>query len=305
MARPKMILAGGSGFLGRHLTRHFTQLGYHVVLLSRRNTPSTVQWDGCTLGPWAAELEGAAVLLNMAGRSVDCRYTARNRAAITQSRIESTRVLGEAVAACQNPPAVWINSSTATIYEDTTGDAPVNTEATGRIGRNFSEMVAQQWEAMFWLTPTPSTRRIVVRTAIVLGADGGALPVMARLAKFGLSTPQSTGQQWVSWLHVQDFCRAIEFLIGRPVLEGTFNVCSPHPILNQELTSLLDTHYRPKWHIPQPKWLLEVGAFLLGTETELVLKSRKVVPRRLQDAGFQFRYPTCAGALADLLAQVA
>ncbi|SHK39737.1 TIGR01777 family oxidoreductase [Hymenobacter psychrotolerans] len=301
MERPKMILAGGNGFLGRHLAQHFTQLGYQIVVLGRSASGHTVQWDGRTLGPWAAELEGAAVLLNLAGRSVDCRYHALNKYAITRSRTESTRVLGEAVAACRNPPAVWLNSSTATIYRHTPADEPANTEAAGQIGREFSEMVAQKWEAEFRLAATPHTRRLVLRTAIVLGPDGGALPMMARLARFGLSTPQGDGQQWISWLHIADFCRAVEYLIAHPALEGAFNLCAPQPLRNFEFNALLDRHYQPRWHLPQPRWLLEIGAFVLRTETELILKSRKVVPQRLLEAGFRFRYPSCAAALHDLL----
>ncbi|WP_426493006.1 TIGR01777 family oxidoreductase [Hymenobacter sp. 102] len=305
MNQPLMILAGGNGFLGRHLARHFRQLGYEVLTLTRRTKRfGEVDWNGRTLGPWASKLEGSAVLINLAGKSVDCRYHAANKYAIVRSRTESTRVLGEAVAQCQNPPALWLNSSTATIYEHTTDEAPANTEVAGRIGRGFSEMVAQKWEAEFNLATVPHTRRVALRTAIVLGADGGALPVLTRLARWGLSTPQGTGQQWVSWLHVADFCRAVEFLVARPQLEGAFNLCAPEPLPNATLMGLLDRHYRPRWHLPQPQWLLEIGAFLLRTETELILKSRKVMPQRLLDAGFRFRFSSCQQAVADLLPQI-
>jgi uncharacterized protein (TIGR01777 family) len=306
MEPPLLLLAGGTGFLGQHLRRYFARAGYRVLTLSRRATgPNELAWDGRMLGPWAAALEGAAVVLNLAGRSVDCRYHAVNRYAIVRSRTDSTRVLGEAIAACRNPPALWLNSSTATIYEDTTGAAPANTEAAGRVGRGFSEMVAQQWEAEFNLPVLPGTRRVALRTAIVLGAEGGALPTLARLARWGLSTPHGSGQQWVSWVHIEDFCRAVEFLVAHPALTGVFNLCAPEPLSNAALMALLEAHYRPRWHLPQPRWLLEIGAFLLRTETELLLKSRKVVPQRLLEVGFRFRYPTCAQALNDLLPQLA
>jgi uncharacterized protein (TIGR01777 family) len=303
MEKPKMIIAGGNGFLGKHLARYFTQLGYQVIILSRKRgyRIGMLHWDGRTLGRWAEALEGAAVVLNLAGRSVDCRYNIVNRYAIIRSRLDSTKVLGEAIAQCQNPPAMWLNSSTVTIYTDTKDEQPANTEATGNIGRNFSERVAQQWEAEFWVAATPRTRRVALRTAIVLGADGGALPVMARLARWGLATSQSDGQQWMSWLHIDDFCRALELLIARPDLERTFNLCAPHPIRNEDFNALLGQHYQPRWQLPQPKWLLEIGAFLLRTETELILKSRKVVPQRLLESGFTFRFPTCNLALANLL----
>ena len=298
-------MAGGTGFLGQHLRRYFTKAGYRVLTLSRRASgPDELAWDGRTLGSWVAALEGAAVLLNLAGRSVDCRYHAVNRYAIVRSRTDSTRVLGEAIATCRNPPALWLNSSTATIYEDTAGLALANTEAAGRIGRGFSEMVAQQWEAEFNLAALPHTRRVALRTAIVLGADGGALPMLARLARRGLSTPHGHGRQWVSWLHIEDLCRAVEFLVAYPVLEGPFNLCAPEPLPNAALMQLLDTYYRPRWHLPQPRWLLEIGAFLLRTETELILKSRKVVPKRLLEAGFHFQFPSCRAALDDLLPQL-
>jgi len=306
MEKPKMIIAGGNGFLGKHLARYFTQLGYQVIILSRKRgyRIGMLHWNGRTLGPWTEALEGAAVVLNLAGRSVDCRYNIVNQYAIIRSRVDSTKVLGEAIAKCQNPPAVWLNSSTATIYTDTKDEQLANTEADGCIGRGFSERVAQQWEAEFWVAATPHTRRVALRTAIVLGADGGALPVMARLARWGLATPQGDGQQWMSWLHVDDFCRALELLISHPDLEGTFNLCAPQPIRNENFNAQLGQHYQPRWQLPQPKWVLEIGAFLLRTETELILKSRKVVPQRLLENGFTFRFPTCDLALANLLPQL-
>ena len=306
MEQPKMIIAGGNGFLGKHLARYFSQLGYRVITLSRKRgyRIGMLHWDGRTLGHWAEALEGAAVVLNLAGRSVDCRYTIVNQYAIIRSRTDSTKVLGEAIARCQNPPAVWLNASTATVYADTQNERPANTEVDGLIGRGFSERVAQQWEAEFWVAATPRTRRVALRTAIVLGADGGVLPVMARLARWGLATPHGDGQQWMSWLHIDDFCRAIELLISRQALEGTFNLCAPQPLRNQEFNAQLCQYFRPRWQLPQPKWLLEIGAFLLRTETELILKSRKVVPQRLLENGFTFRFPTCDLALANLLPQL-
>jgi uncharacterized protein (TIGR01777 family) len=306
MQAPKLVIAGGNGFLGRHLRRHFEQLGYAVVIISRGAGagPGSVRWDARTLGPWAAELEGADILLNMAGRSVDCRYTAANRREILASRVDSTRVLGEAVAACQRPPRVWLNSSTATIYAHTAGRRPANTEAAGVLGEGFSVGVAQAWEAAFAAAPTPATRKVALRTSIVLGPDGGAFPVMARLAKLGLCSPQGDGQQWISWLHVADFCRAVEFLATQTQASGAFNVCAPQPLPNREFNQLLRQHLGPWLRLPQPKWLLEVGAFMLRTETELILKSRKVYPQRLLDLGFQFTFPTCEQALDELLKPV-
>ncbi len=300
MPQPRLVLVGGNGFVGKHLRSHFESLGYQVVSISRTG-PGDVYWDACTLGSWAQALEGADVLINMAGRSVDCRYNAANRREILASRTESTRVLGAAVAACTQPPKVWLNASTATIYADTQGDAPANTEAAGIIGEGFSVEIATSWEAAFDACPAPATRKVALRTAIVLGADGGAFPVMARLARFGLCTPQGSGQQWVSWLHIQDFCRAVEFLAKAKHLSGPVNLCAPHPLPNRAFNALLCQHLRPLLKLPQPRWLLEIGAFVLRTETELILKSRKVYPGRLLAAGFQFEYPTCEMAVSELL----
>ena len=299
-----MIIAGGNGFLGTHLARHFRQLGYRVVIMARGAAPGpdAVRWDGRTLGPWAASLEGADVLVNLAGRTVDCRYTEANRREILASRTESTRVLGQAVAACAVPPRVWLNSSTATIYADTPGERPANTEAAGRIGEGFSEGIARAWEAAFAACATPATRQVALRTAIVLGADGGAFPVLARLARWGLCTPQGSGQQWVSWLHIGDFCRAVELLVARPEATGAFNLCAPQPLTNRAFNHLLARALRPPLRLPQPRWLLEIGALLLRTETELILKSRKVYPQRLLELGFAFEFPTCDRAVAALLA---
>jgi uncharacterized protein (TIGR01777 family) len=300
MKLPKLVIAGGNGFLGQHLRTHFENNGYQVVSISRTGI-GDVRWDARTLGPWAQELEGAALLVNLAGRTVDCRYTTANRQEILASRIDSTRVLGMAVAGCQNPPKVWLNSSTATIYADTEGSSPANTEAAGIIGEGFSVKIAKSWEAAFNESLTPATRKVALRTSIVLGADGGAFPVMARLAKWGLCTPQGLGEQWISWLHIADFCRVVEFLAHTESVRGAVNVCAPNPLLNKEFNALLGQYLRPMLRLPQPRWLLELGAFVLRTETELILKSRKVYPERLLEAGFHFKYSTCEAAVRELL----
>ncbi|GAB3845832.1 TIGR01777 family oxidoreductase [Hymenobacter terrigena] len=303
MLLPKLVIAGGNGFLGQHLASYFRERGYRVVVLGRGAPPGPdyVRWDGRTLGAWAAELEGAVALVNLAGRTVDCRYTATNKREIIASRTESTHVLGAAVAACAVPPRVWLNSSTATIYADTPGEQPANTEAAGHIGEGFSVEVARAWETAFAACSTPATRKVALRTAIVLGPDGGAFPVMARLARRGLGSPQGNGRQWMSWLHITDFCRAVDFLLHEPTAAGVFNLCAPQPLTNRDFMALLCRQLHPWLRLPQPKWLLEIGAFVLRTETELILKSRKVYPQRLLELGFQFEFPACEACLKDLL----
>ena len=303
MQQPTIVIAGGNGFLGRHLAQHFRQLGYRVRSLVRHPGPGPDELarDGRHPGSWAAALEGAAALVNLAGRTVDCRYNAANRRAILASRVDSTRALGAAVAACRVPPRAWLNSSTATIYADTRGEQPANTEAAGIMGEGFSVEIARTWEAAFAAAETPGTRHVALRTSIVLGRDGGAFPVMARLARLGLGTPQAGGQQWVSWLHVADFCQAVAFLLMQTTEVGAFNLCAPEPLPNRAFNGLLSQALRPWLRLPQPRWLLEVGAFVLRTETELILKSRKVYPQRLLELGFQFQFPSAEAAIADLL----
>ena len=303
MEQAKIVIVGGNGFLGRHLGQHFQRLGYRVVIIARNVVPGrdSARWDARTLGPWAAELEGADVLVNLAGRTVDCRYSEANKREIIASRVESTRVLGQAVAGCAVPPKVWLNSSTATIYADTQDDQPANTEAAGVIGTGFSVEVATAWEQAFRACAAPGTRQVALRTSIVLGRAGGAFPVMAKLARLGLCTPQGPGRQWVSWLHIEDFCRAVEFLATQTTAAGAFNLCAPHPLTNRDFNHLLGRELRPVLRLPQPRWLLEIGAFVLRTETELILKSRKVYPQRLLEQGFNFRFPACEAAVKNLL----
>ena len=249
-----------------------------------------VFWDGVTLGDWAGEIDGADVLVNLAGRSVNCRYNDFNKGVILSSRLDSTRVLGEAVALCSRPPRVWLNSSTATIYrhaEDRAMD-----DETGEIGSGFSVDVATAWEREFFSCSTVGVRKVALRTAMVMGrGDGGPFSVFETLVRRGLGGRMGDGRQMVSWIHFEDFARALEFLIESDV-SGTVNVCAPGPLSNaafmKEICDVLVAHVA----LPSPRWLLEVGALVIGTETELPLKSRWVVPSRLLGLGFEFMYQT-------------
>ena len=307
--KPRLILAGGSGFLGQALARHFSALGWDVVVLTREPSPSNslarqVQWDGKTLAEWRREIDGASVVLNLAGRTVDCRYNAANRRLILDSRVDSTRVLGEAIAHCATPPSTWFNASTATIYRHTLGPA---WDESGEIGSTpeakdeFSVDVAKAWEDAFFQAPAPAVRKVALRSAMVLGCGRNSVfPVLCRLARVGLGGRMGSGKQYVSWIHETDFCRAIEFLIQRNELSGIVNLSSPNPVANDSLMRSFREICGVPFGFPASEWMLELGAFFLRTETELIIKSRRVIPGRLLAAGFEFRFPELTAALRDL-----
>ncbi|MFN3651403.1 MAG: TIGR01777 family oxidoreductase [Armatimonadota bacterium] len=299
----KLVLPGGGGYLGAFLVRHFVERGWEVVVLSRRPERVTgargVYWDGGTVGEWARELEGAAAVMNLAGRSVNCRYHAPNRREIYESRLRSTAAVGAAIAACAEPPPVWINSSSATIYRHAL-DRPMD-ETTGEIGTGFSVDVCLRWERALADAPTPGTRKVALRSALVLGPGrGGVMEVFQRLARLGLGGTMGRGDQFVSWVHADDFCRAVEWLIEHPELEGPVNCAAPSPVPNREFMRLLRRACGVPFGLPAADWMLEIGAYLLNSETELLLKSRRVVPGRLLASGFELRYPHPAEALEDL-----
>ncbi len=297
----KVILAGGSGFIGQGLAKNFTVQGDKVILLSRHSAPAgkdvtTLQWDGKTLGDWAQAIEGADLVINLAGKSVNCRYNEKNKKAILDSRVDSTRVLGKAIQQAKNPPRLWINSSTATIYRHAE-DRPMD-EETGEIGSGFSVNVAKAWEKTFFEIETPKTRKVALRSAIVLGKEGGVFIPFKNLVKFGLGGTQGSGRQMFSWIHEEDLFEIIWFIQTREDMTGVVNVSAPNPLPNREIMKAFRMALNRPLGLPAPAWLLEVGAFLIRTETELLLKSRWVVPTRLLNAGYQFKYPTVPKALA-------
>jgi hypothetical protein len=308
----RIVIPGGSGQVGRMLARYFQERGHFVTVLTRGpHTPpwQTVHWDGKNPGIWTQYLEGADVCINLTGRSVNCRYTAENRAEIYNSRIESTRLLGEVIAGLADPPLLWLNASTATIYRHAL-DRPMD-ELTGEFGGNepnapdtwnFSIKVAKDWEAVFFEVPTPGTRKIALRSAITFSpTPGNAFAVLLNLVRLSLGGKQGNGRQFVSWIHETDFARAVEFLIVREDIDGPVNIASPNPLPNREFMADLREAYGMPNGFPAPAPLLEIGAFFLRTETELVLKSRRVVPGRLLDAGFQFEFQNWPEAAEDLV----
>lgn len=300
----KIVLAGGSGHVGASLRRAWQDKGHELVVLSRSPRPlpgatRVIAWDGESLGPWTRELEGANVVINLAGRSVDCRYHARNLAEMLESRLRSTTLIGQAIAACRRPPRVWLQASTATLYAhrfDATND-----EATGLIGGdepgapakwNASIAIARAWEEAQRVSATPRTRQVCLRTAMVMSAEPGSVfDVLAKLARRGLGGRIGDGRQYVSWIHEDDFVAALEFLLAREDLTGPVNICAPEPLPNADFMRELRHAVGRRFGLPTPAWLLAVGTWMLRTESELVLKSRRVVPGRLRQAGFEFRYP--------------
>lgn len=309
MKPARLILAGGSGFLGQALARRFQTLDWEVLVLTRwpaaNSATPEIHWDGETLGDWALELEGADAVVNLSGRTVDCRYTVRNRREIMDSRVNSARVLGEAIAHCAQPPRVWLNASSATIYRHTLGPAwdesGTDFTATPEVKDEFSLEVIHAWERALHNAFTPRTRKVALRTTMVLGhARNSVFPVLCRLARLGLGGRMGSGRQFVSWLHEADFCRAVEFVIAREDISGPVNLAAPNPLPNAEMMRAFRELVGAPFGLPATEWMLEIGAFFLRTETELILKSRRVVPGRLLRAGFEFRFAHFRDALADL-----
>lgn len=305
----KIVLPGGTGHIGGFLSRTLRAAGHEVVVLSRR--PGHVGWDGRTLGPWAAELDGADAVINLAGRSVSCRYTAENLRQMMDSRVDSARVVGEAIERAAKPPRTWLQMSTATIYAHSVDRA--NDEATGVIGGGepdvpgyweYSVRIAKAWEAAQQAADTPNTRRVALRTAIVMSPDrGGAFDVLRKLVRYGLGGPVAGGRQYVSWIHEQDFARAVEFLLARDDLAGPVNLAAPNPLPHREFMRALRAAGGALVGLPATRWMAELGAFALRTDTELLLKSRRVVPGRLRAAGFEFDFPDWPEAAFDLVAK--
>ncbi len=316
-SRLRIVIPGGSGHIGHMLARYLQERGHHVTILTRGPYTAswqTVHWDGEYLGPWVETLEGADVCINLAGRSVNCRYHEENRREIYNSRIGTTRLLGDAIAKLNEPPRVWLNASTATIYRHSL-DKPMD-EFSGELGGgeliskfrhapetwNFSARVAKAWEAAFFSIPTPRTRKVALRSAIVMSpVSGSAFAIYSNLVRMSLGGKQGNGHQFVSWIHEFDFARAVEFLIDREDIDGPVNIAAPHPLPNRDFMRELRDAWGVPNGIPAPRPLLALAALVMRTETELVLKSRRVVPGKLLQAGFLFEFPSWLQAAEDLV----
>ncbi|WP_264349542.1 TIGR01777 family oxidoreductase [Streptomyces milbemycinicus] len=306
----KIVIPGGTGQVGGILNRALTAAGHEVVVLTRRPThDSDLRWDGRTLGPWAETIDGSDVVINLAGRSVSCRYTKENLQAMMDSRVDSARVVGEAIADARRPPRVWLQMSTATIYAHRF-DAP-HGEATGVIGGgepdvprywDFSVEIAKNWEREQRRAQTPHTRKVALRSAMVMSPDrGGVFDYLLWLARLGLGGPVAGGAQYVSWIHDRDFVRAAQFLIDRDDITGPVNLAAPAPLPQRAFMHALRKAWGVPVGLPATKWMAEIGAFVLRSDTELLLKSRRVVPGRLLDTGFTFDHAHWPQAADELV----
>ncbi len=310
----KAVIPGGSGQVGTALASAFKDSGDEVVVLGRSPFKAdwrVVEWDGKTLGAWASEIDGSDVVINLAGRSVNCRYNKANRLEIMDSRVDSTRIVGEAIAKSKQPPKVWLQSSTATIYAHAFDVA--NDDVTGQIGDDetngpdtwkFSIDVATAWEGVTNEAATPNTRKVLMRSAMTMGTGhGGIFDTMLGLVRKGLGGTAGSGNQYISWVHEDDFVRAARWLIDHEELSGPINLASPNPLPNREFMSIFRRSWGTRFGLPAMEWQLAIGALFMGTETELILKSRRVVPKLLTDSGFKFEFPTWEDACRDLCQQ--
>jgi len=300
----KVVLAGGNGYLGTVLAQYYKELAREVIILSRKPAPAiynvtTIVWDGKTEGDWVKALESADLLINLCGKNVNCRYTPQNKQEIIGSRTVPTALLGRVIGTSNHPPKLWINVTSATIYRHAEDHA--QDEVTGEIGYGFSIDVCKQWEQTFFDAETPGTRKVALRMGIVLGHNNGVFPRLLNLVKLGMGGKQGDGEQYVAWVHEHDVARITDWLMQHPDVDGLINCTAPEAVKNHELMRIIRRAYGIPIGLPAPQWLLEIGAMVIGTETELILKSRWVAPKRLLDAGFKFQYAQAEHAVHDIL----
>lgn len=305
--KKKIIIAAGTGFLGKCIIKQLSN-EYELVVLTRNPEAKSsqllsancrlIKWDAKTIGDWSTDLEGAFAIINLAGKNVDCRYNEKNKKEIFDSRTNATTAIGKAIQSCKVPPQIWINAASATIYRYAE-DRPMN-EHTGEIGEGFSVEVCKKWEQTFNEIETPQTRKVILRIAMVLGNEGGVFPVLRRLVKFGLGGNQGSGKQYMSWIHEYDFVNTLKFIFDNENIKGVYNCAAPNPLPGKDFMKLLRNAFHIPFGLSSNKLMLEIGAFFLQTETELVLKSRRVVPTKLLEAGFHFKFENAADAINDL-----
>ena len=319
MKHCKIVIAGGTGFIGQEMIKHFGKENNIIVLTrqlpdasNNRNRYNSlnvaalknvkfIKWDGKEVAEWCNEINGADLIINLAGKSVNCRYTEQNKKEILDSRIDAVNAIATAIKKCSTPPSCWINASSATIYRHAQ-DRPQD-EYTGEFHSGFFVNVCKAWENAFFNQQTPGTRKIALRMAITLGPGGVLIPYF-NLLKLGLGGKQGSGKQMYSWIHIKDTCRMIEWITENENIEGTFNCSSPNPVTNKHFMQTLRNVTGYTIGLPAFEWMLKIGAVIIGTETELVLKSRWVIPTKITETGFQFKYPLLEDALKDIISEV-
>ncbi len=299
----KIILAGGSGFLGKELSAHFIKLGYEVIILSRSPRPKEgavqyTEWDAKTLGVWTEVLENSEALINLTGKSINCIYTKKNKEEILRSRSDSVRILHKAVQNCIHPPKVFIQVSAIGIYGNTTSVC----DESATHGSDFMTQVCEEWEETFFATKLPTTRQVVLRVGFVLGHNGGALEPLVKLTKYYLGGTIGSGKQYISWIHMQDLCRMFATVIENQDMTGIFNATAPHPVTNKEFMRSLRMVLKKGWSPPVPVTFVWLGAYLImRADPDLALSGRNVIPQRFLDSGFIFHFPELGSALRDLV----
>jgi uncharacterized protein (TIGR01777 family) len=306
MKNKKIVIAAGTGFIGTGLVDYFGN-DNDIIILTRQpkadhGRVTYVKWDARTLGDWCRHLEKTDLLINLAGKSVNCRYTAENKQEIFDSRTNATAILGAAIRTLQQAPSLWINAASATIYRHAE-DRPMD-EFNGEIADDFSVQVCKRWEATFHDAEVPHTRKALLRIAVTIGHQGGVMEPYLNLIKFGLGGHQGSGKQRFSWVHIDDVCRMMAWLYEHPELDGAFNCSAPHPVSNKEFMRTLRKAGGHLFGLPAPAWMLRIGAQLIGTETELLLKSRWVLPTRALQAGFVFQYPKLQPAMENIISHL-
>ncbi len=302
----KIVIAGASGYLGQALQRKLAAQGCTLVVLSRsisasrQHTARHVLWDGVTVGTWSEEIEGSLAVINLAGHSINCRHTQRNKQLILSSRVNATRAIGQAIANCTQAPSLWINASGVHYYESRSDI--INDEEHGRPGTHFLSAVCRRWEEEVQQWPTPRTRKVCLRTAMVWGpGPGNALTLLAKLARLGLGGRAGSGKQTVAWIHLDDFLSAVNFILQHPTLQGPVNMVAPRLVTNEDMMRLIRKAVGASWGVPAPAWLVRLGTWALNKPADLILTSTSAYPGRLLQEHFKFQFADPWQAISDVL----
>ncbi|NNC84389.1 MAG: TIGR01777 family protein [Flavobacteriales bacterium] len=300
----KLVIAGGTGTIGQFLIQHLKERFSDIVVLSRSAGSGDgfrkVKWDGKEQGAWSRELDGADVVINLAGKSIQSRFTESNKKALYDSRVDTTTTIGTAIQLAERPPHIWFNASGAAIYP-ATGPAQANDETVKEIGEGFKSQLSVAWEEAALKFQREGTRQVILRITPVLNAEDGFLPPILRITRLGLGGRQGSGKQMVSWIHYQDLCRAVKFIMDHEGLSGIFNLAAPGPLTNADMMRKLRKAIGMPFGLPAPAFGIKLGAYIMGIEPSLILESSHVVPGALHKAGFDFSYPDFESAIENLI----